>query len=404
MARTAGETGCSLLGGTGLMVPQFKAMMLVVLGNLRMARWSSLVVVACVMLVTIVLGAFLAMAQGFAATAQSAGSDRVVILLGRQSQSEANSQISREQIELLANTPGIARDNGVPVFSPELVMTVSGKSRDEHRKINATLRGLQPAGLKVRPGFRITAGRMPQPGRTELIVGRKLRATMANTEPGRTLMLAGRQWTVVGTFGLNSEIFETEIYADLSAMQSAYGRENQIQAVRAMLDKPEGVGAVRAFLAGEPRLDLEAPTERELYAEQVKSTSDLILVLGWPLAAILAVGVTTGVFNTMLIVLEGRRHSLRTLAMLGVTPPVVVSGVVLESVVLSLVGACVGLLLIFVVMQGAESSMIGQGFSTVSYRFKLDAIAIAQSLALALGIGVLGGLVPGFRLLKPKRS
>ncbi len=386
------------------MLPQFRAMMLVVLGNLRMARWSSLIVVVCVMLVTIVLGAFLAMAQGFAATAQSAGSDRVVILLGRQSQSEANSQISREQIELLANTPAIARELGVPVLSPELVMTVSGKSRVEHRKINATLRGLQPAGLKVRPGFRITEGRMPQAGRMELVVGRRLRSTMASTEPGQTLMLAGRQWAVVGTFGLNSEIFETEIYADLAAMQSAYGRENQIQAVRVMLDKPDGVGAVRAFLAGEPRLDLEAPTERELYAEQVKSTSDLILVLGWPLAAILAIGVTTGVFNTMLIVLEGRRHSLRTLAMLGVTPPVVVSGVVFESVVLSLIGACAGLLLIFGVMQGVESSMIGQGFSTVSFRFKLDGTAIAQSLALALGIGVLGGLVPGFRLLKPKRS
>lgn len=386
------------------MARQFRAMLLVMIGNLRMARWSSLSVIACVMLLTIVLGAFLAMAQGFAATAQNSGSDTVVVILGRQSQSEANSQISREQIELLRNAPAIARRDGAPVLSPELVMTVSGKSRTDHRKINATLRGLQMTDLDVRPGFRIVQGRKPQPGRMEAVVGRKLQGQMVNTDPGKTIVMAGREWAVVGVYALTSEIFETEIYADLSAMQSAYGRENQIQSVRVVLAQPAGISALRSFLSDEPRLDLDAPTERELFAEQVKSTSDLILTLGWPLAGILAVGVVTGVFNTMLIVLEGRRHSLRTMAMLGLTPSVVVSGVILETVALALIGAAAGLLLIFATMQGHESSIIGQGFSTVSYRLKLDGTAIAQAFALALAIGVLGGLVPGFRLLKPGRS
>lgn len=385
------------------LIKQFRALVPYSIGNAFRARWSSLTIIACVLLVVVILCAFLSMARGFAATAQSGGSDNVIVFLGEQSQSEANSQVTRDQLELLANAPGLTKDGASTRLSPELTMTVSSRKIDG-TKVNATLRGLTPEGFGLREGFRITQGRLPQPGRYELIVGRKLRETVAESAIGSSAVLAGRRWLVVGEYALGSPVFEGEFLADLGSVQSAYGRENQFQSVRARLASAAGMDAVRRFVAADPRLLLEARSERQLYAEQVKDTTNLIMYLGWPLAAILSIGALAGVFNTMLIVLEGRRNSLRVLEMLGFSPAAVVLSVLLETVFLAIIGAVLGTALVWLVTLGAQTTIVGNGFTTITYNLRVDGIAFAQGLGLAVLIGLLGGAVPSLRLVTGRKS
>ncbi len=374
-------------------------------GNIVRARWSSLTMIACVTLVIVILGAFLSMARGFASTAKSAGSDTVAVFLGAQSPSEGNSQLTREQIELLANAPGLQLLSGAGAakLSPELTMTVSGHRRTDRVRLNATLRGLTLAGISLHDGFHLVAGRLPAPGRYELVVGRKLAETTAGTDIGDTTVLAGRRWLIVGRYALASPVFETEYFGDLTAVQSAYGRENQYQTVRARLAGAAALGRVKAFVAADPRLDLDVRTERQLYAAQAKSTSDLIMVLGWPLAAVLSIGALAGVFNTMFIVLEGRRHSLRVVRLLGFSSHAVVASVVVETVLLSVIGALAGLAIVFVAAHGVEATAVGSDFTTITYNLRIDAVAILQSLALAIIIGIIGGVVPASRFASGRR-
>ena len=391
---TSGEAG---------LFRQTRALVPFALGNIWRARWSSLTIIVCVMLVVIILSAFLSMARGFAATAESAGSDAIIIFLSQQSPSEANSQVSREQIELLGNAPGVLHGETAGL-SPELTMTVSGHRRTDRVRLNATLRGLTRGGLSLHEGFRLVAGRLPAPGRYELIVGRKLAETTAGTDVGDTTVLAGRRWSVVGRYALASPVFETEYLADLASVQSAYGRENQYQTVRARRAGADGLALARAFVAADPRLDLDARTERQLYAEQVKGTTDLIMYLGWPLAAMLSVGALAGVFNTMFIVLEGRRHSLKVVRMLGFSPQAVMASVVLETILLAVIGALVGTFLVFLAVRGLETTVMGSGFTTITYNLRVDAAALLQSLALAIVIGVIGGAVPSRQLNAERKA
>jgi putative ABC transport system permease protein len=77
---------------------QVRGLLPYALGNMWRARWPSLTIIACVLLVIVILNAFLSMARGFSATARSAGSESIAIVLGRGSESEANSQVTPEQI------------------------------------------------------------------------------------------------------------------------------------------------------------------------------------------------------------------------------------------------------------------------------------------------------------------
>lgn len=383
---------------------QTRALVPFALGNLVRGRWSSLTIIACVTLVIVILGAFLAMARGFASTATSTGSDTIAVLLGPQSQSEGNSQLTREQIELLANAPGLVRgEGGVAILSPELTMTVSGHRRADRVRVNATLRGLTPAGFALHDGFRLVAGRLPQSGRSELIVGRKLAASTASSDLGDTIVLAGRRWSIVGRYALASPLFETEYLGDLVAVQSAYGRENQYQTVRARLAGDNALDRLRAFVASDPRLGLDVKTEHQLYATQAKGTSDLIMYLGWPMAAILSIGALAGVFNTMFITLEGRRHSLRVVRLLGFSPHAVVASVVVETVLLALLGAVVGLTIVAAAAHGVQTTVMGSDFTSITYDLSIDRIAVLESIGLALVIGLVGGLVPGIRLTTARR-
>ncbi|QMW23276.1 ABC transporter permease [Sandaracinobacteroides saxicola] len=394
---TAADKGPSLLR-------QVRALGPIALGNMRQAHWSSLTIFLCVMLVVIILNAFLGMSRGFAAASRSAGSETVAVLIGRQSQSEANSQISREQIELLAGAPGIVRGASGAILSPELTMTVSGRKIEDGARTNSTLRGLGPNGLALRDGFRITAGRSFTPGRYELIAGRRLTESVRNSRVGDQIMLAGRTWTVVGEYELASAVFEGEYLADIGAVQSAYNRDNQYQSIRARLDGTTGMATLKAFLAHDPRLDLDALTERALYHDQVKNTSNLIMYMGWPLAGILSIGALAGVFNTMLIVLEGRRHSLRVMRLLGFSNAAIVLASVMETILLALAGGVAGTLLVWLAANGAPATMIGSGFTTINYDLRIDALAFAQSLGLAAFLGLLGGSLPTLKSVFQRRA
>lgn len=384
--------------------PQLAALVPFTLAGAWRARWASFTIIGCVMLVAVILNAFLTMTRGFAEMANSAGSEQVVVWLGQGADSEAGSVLTPEQVALLASAPGLAQLTAGSSLSPELTMTVSRRARDGAHRINASLRGVGSEGVALRQGLSIVDGRMFTPGRYELIVGRALYERVSEVRVGGRIMLSGRVWEVVGVYTLPSAVFETEYMTDLLSLQSAYGRESQIQTVRARLADTGALSALQAFVAAEPRLNVTTVTERQFYREQVQDTTNVVSYLGWPLVLILSIGALAGMFNTMLIVLEGRRHSLSVLRMLGFSPAAVRLSVLLETVLLSVLGALIGTALVYLAAQGREATLVGSGFTTIPFRLGLDAVALLQSLGLAVVLGLIGGLASSVRVVAAMKT
>ena len=133
--------------------------------------WMSLATVLAVAVVVAVLLAFLAMANGFRTTLQGSGSDQLAVLLRTGSQAEINSVLTREQVNLIAESPGVARDDKGPLVSAELYLIVDGRKKTTQTKANLPFRGIDERGVELRGNVQLVQGRMFEPGKNEIVVG-----------------------------------------------------------------------------------------------------------------------------------------------------------------------------------------------------------------------------------------
>jgi len=377
---------------------QVAAVTLINVKSIPQRFWLSLSTIVAVALVVVVLLSFLAMANGFHRTLTSAGADDVAIVLRGGSQAEINSTVSRDQVRLIEDGPGIARSpEGKPLVSAELYLIVDGVKRSSQTKANLPLRGIGPEGAAVRKGIKIVEGRMFNPGANEIVVGRALLREFQGFEVGQTVGFATSRWTVVGIFEAEGSVFESEIWADLPVVQSLFNRNNILQTVRARLQSPAALATLKRFVDEDPRLKLDVKSEAAYFADQAAQTSDLIQKLGWPLAIAMALGALAGALNTMYSSVAARAVEIATLRAIGFGGFPAFVGTLAESLILATLGGVIGATATYLIFDGFSASTLGASFTQVVFSFKLSPALMAQGVVLALAVGLAGGLFPAIR-------
>ncbi|HEV2957251.1 MAG TPA: ABC transporter permease [Xanthobacteraceae bacterium] len=366
--------------------------------SLSQRLWLSLSTVVAVALVVVVLLAFLAMGNGFQRTLASSGSPDVAVVLRGGSRSEVNSVVTRDQVRLVEEAPGVARGpDGKPLASAELYLVVDGVKRSSRTKANLPLRGIGQEGAAVRKGIHITEGRLFAPGSNEIVVGKALLREFDGFELGRTVAFGTSKWTIVGVFEADGSVFESEIWADLPVVQSLFRRENVFQTVRVRLAEPTALGALKTYVETDPRLKLDVKSEVEYFADQASQTSDLIQKLGWPLAIAMAFGALAGALNTMYSSVAARAVEIATLRAIGFGGFPAFVGTLAESLILATIGGTVGALATFLIFDGLSASTLGASFTQVVFSFQLTPALAAEGIILALAVGLVGGLFPAVR-------
>src|SRR5215510_1930868 len=377
---------------------QVAAVTLINIKSMPQRFWLSLSTVMAIALVVVVLLSFLAMANGFQQTLTSSGADDVAIVLRGGSQAEINSTVARDQVRLLEEAPGIARDaDGKPLLSAELYLVVDGVKRSSQTKANLPLRGIGTAGAAVRKGIRIVEGRMFNTGANEIVVGKALLREFQGLEIGQVVPFATSRWTVVGIFEANGSVFESEIWADLPVVQSLFNRNNIFQTVRVRLQTPAALDALQRFVDAEPRLKLDVKSEAAYFAEQASQTSDLIQKLGWPLSITMALGALAGALNTMYSSVAARAAEIATLRAIGFAGFAAFVGTLVESLILAALGGLLGTIATSLVFHGFSASTLGASFTQVVFSFSLSPALVIEALLLALAVGLAGGLLPALR-------
>jgi putative ABC transport system permease protein len=377
---------------------QIGAVTVMNLKSLPQRLWLSLSTVVAVALVVVVLLAFLAMGNGFQRTLASAGAEDVAVILRGGSQSEVNSVVTRDQVRLVEEAPGVAMgSDDKPLVSAELYLVVDGIKRSSQTKANLPLRGIGQEGAAVRKGIGITAGRMFAPGSSEIVVGKGLLREFDGFELGRTVMFGTGRWTVVGVFEAEGSVFESEIWADLPVVQSFFKRDNVFQTVRARLDSRAALDGLQRYVDTDPRLKLEAKSEAVYFAEQASRTSDLIQKLGWPLAIAMAFGALAGALNTMYSSVAARVTEIATLRAIGFGGLPAFVGTLVESLILAAIGGVIGAAATFLIFDGMSASTLGASFTQVVFSFKLTPALAVEGVVLALIVGLIGGIFPAIR-------
>jgi putative ABC transport system permease protein len=348
--------------------------------------------------VVAVLVGVLSIAAGFKqAMSVSAAPDGAVVLRSG-ADSEMVSGLGRSETRLIAEAPGVARNDQGSLASAELFVIINLPKRTTGTDANVPMRGVENAAWRVRDNMKIVEGRMFDWGKNEIIVGRGAAREFAGLEVGSTLKVGRYEWPVVGIFTANGGAAESEIWADAKVLQDAYHRGDSFQSVYVRLNSPGAFPQFKDSLTSNPQLSVKVVRQSDYYIEQSEVITRLITTLGVLIASLMAVGAVFGALNTMYSAVAARTREIATLRALGFGGSAVVVSLMLESLLLALAGGVIGGGLAYVAFNNFHTSTMNwQSFSQVTFAFRVTPELLVRGIVWSALIGLAGGLFPAIR-------
>jgi putative ABC transport system permease protein len=372
--------------------------------NLRLRKGLT-VMTALGIALTVTTAIFLmALVAGLDRAFVSSGSPLNVLVLRKGSEAELSGGFDASLFPTLKTLPGIAKDShGEPMVSGEWVVVIVLPRKDGTGEVNVTVRGMMPDGLEMRqlPGsdhrsnVKLVAGRWFQTGQREVVVSQSIRDRFAHANIGDTMQFGKGSWTVVGVFDAGGSAYESEVWGDVNQMASDFDRQGGFASAYLRATDPISAEALKNRVSDDQRLKLEGMLESEYYAKQTSSGTP-IKVIGWVVGIIMAIGSIFAAMNTMYAAVAYRGREIATLRVIGFSRPAILTSFVLESLLLALLGALVGILLMlpFNGMQTGTSNAVT--FSEVVFALRITPAVATNAIIFALIMGFIGGLAPAW--------
>lgn len=354
--------------------------------------------VGTIVTVTMLLS-FLAVKTGFQSTLAVTGDEHVAMVLREGAQAEISSVLTKSEMDVLMGYQGIEQTNDIKLISPELYVMVDIENTAEHESASIPLRGLAPAGIALRKGFRLRNGRLNEEGKNEILVGQSLARKIPSLAVGNTVTFGKTNWLVTGVFDFGGELsaFEGEMWTDNAIVQSQFKRGDTLQSVRIGLQKDYTVDDLKQWSQLDKRLAVQIKSEKQFYQELSEKTVNLIFYIAWPLSIVMAIGALAGALNLMHTAVQSRAREIAILLAVGFKKFSIVSAIVSESMLIALVSAVIGCLLGYALFDGVKASMLGSGHAQIFYTYHIGLNSCLQAVSLALILGFLGGLAPALK-------
>ena len=372
----------------------------VVVYNLRTIperKGSALTAAVGIAGVVLVLVGVLAIAAGFQRALTATGSKDVAIVLRSGADNEMNSGLTREDVRLISDSPGLARGAAGPLASAELFVIIDLPKRSTGTEANVPMRGVSASSFDVRGNIHFVQGRKFEAGKNEVIVGAGAARAFAGLDLGKEIQLGANRWKVVGIFTAGGGAPESEVWTDAEVLQPAYNR-NGYQSVYARLSSPASFTPFKDALTTNPQLKVKVVTLDEFFAEQSSQVSEFITTIGKFVATMMAFGALFAALNTMYSAVAARTREIATLRALGFGSGPIVMSVLVESVVIALVGGAVGAGSAWLAFDGYQASTINwQTFSQVTFAFAVTPALLGTAITWAAILGLIGGLFPAIR-------
>ena len=362
--------------------------------NLIARRTTTLMTALGIALTVAVLLSISAMVEGLRTSLEATGHPLHILVTRKGANAELNSNVSQEQFQTIKVKPGIARTpEGEPMASLELVTVILLESPENPAGINISLRGLTPVGFAMRDYVRIAEGRMFQPGRREVVVGKGLAKRYPKASVGSKLEFGRGEWEVVGVMDGGRSAANSEVFCDLAQLASDQNRETALSSVLIRATDAVALQALMNDLKEDRRLNMDAVTEKAYYESQMTSAAPLQF-LGTFVAIIMAIGSSFAAMNTMYAAVARRSAEIGTLRVLGFSKLGILTSFMIEALLLSLLGGVIGCLLVLPLNDFTTGIGSFVTFSEFTFNFRITPAIMLTGIVFAIVMGIIGGLFP----------
>jgi putative ABC transport system permease protein len=362
--------------------------------NLITRRTTTIMTALGIALTVAVLLSVFALVEGLRTSLSATGHPLHLLVTRKGSTAELNSSMTQEQFQTIKVKPGIAQTpSGEPMASLELITVIILESPENPSGVNISVRGLTTTGFAMREDVRIAEGRMFQPGRREIVVGKGLAKRYPKASIGSKLDFGRGEWDVVGVMDGGRSAANSEIFCDLAQLASDQNREAGLSSALIRATDRAAMQALMNDLSEDRRLNVDAVSEKSYYESQTSSAAPIQL-LGMFVAIIMAVGSSFAAMNTMYAAVARRSAEIGTLRVLGFSKLGILISFLIESLLLSLLGGIIGCLLVLPLNNFTTGIGSFITFSEFTFDFRITPGIMLTGIVFALVMGALGGLFP----------
>ncbi len=364
--------------------------------NLRLRKGLTIMTALGIALTVTTVVFLMALLAGLKQAFVSSGDPLNVLVLRKGSTAELSGGFDASLFPTLKNLPGIAKDShGEPLASGEWVVVIVLPRKDGTGEVNVTVRGMMTDGLELRPRVNLLEGRWFTPGQREVVLSESIHKRFAHSNVGDEIQFGKGPWRVVGIFDAGGSAYESEVWGDVNQMASDFDRQGAFASAYLRATDPVAAGALKNAVSDDQRLKLDGILETDYYAKQTSSGGAIKLV-GYLVGFIMGIGSIFAAMNTMYAAVAYRSREIATLRVIGFSRPSILTSFVLESLLLSLLGAVVGIVLMlpFNGMTTGTSNQVT--FSEVVFSLRMTPMVILAAVIFALVMGFFGGLAPAY--------
>ncbi len=350
---------------------------------------ASLVTVIGIMTVVAVLLSLLSMGEGaqFWETGQ-ARPDRAVVL-SRGALSAFGSRLTRDEISILAQEPGIKKDtNGNPLVTTGWMVGVDVVTKANER---GTLYLVGQTNHHVYPEIHVLAGHWPRAGLHELAVSKVAQRLDQNVQIGDHVDIRGSDWTIVGVFEDAKGVFEQVLFGDGDTVLSAFGQD-AYQQMSVMLDSPAAFAQFKRAVLADPSLKVDVVTEAANRETTFRGLRGLLDFVSYFIGTLMAMGAVCAALSSLYASVDARGREIATLRALGFGATPVLASVLIEGMLLALGAAIVGAVIAWLIFNGKVINAEG-----LTFPLAVSPHLVLISIVWALVIGLAGGLLPAMR-------
>jgi putative ABC transport system permease protein len=318
--------------------------------------------------------------------------DRAMVLSGA-TPSEYAGAFTPAQVAMIAEAPGVRRiPDGRPMAQPLAAAPVQLIRKADGVPGYVFLRGGGQVYLAMQNKWlHLVAGRMYRSGLRELVVGQAIHDQYQGTDLGDHVMLHGAPWTVVGIYADRGAIDEGSLAGDVDMVRADLGSPTY-QSVAVMLASPADFNEFRDALMTNPQLNVRVMRLSQYYHGQMSQLLTLFDFVGWFVGGVMAIGAACTALTTLYAAADARSREIATLRAIGFSGGAAAASVLAEGLALAIPAAAIGLAIVAFAFDGRNVATAG-----VLFRTTMTPALALTGVAMALAIGLVGGLFPALR-------
>lgn len=229
-----------------------------------------------------------------------------------------------------------------------------------------------------------------------VMVGVTLAETLGKKVGEMLEIVEGEEYEIIGIFESFNVLQNGSLVVSVGELQRLMGREGEVS----------GFSIVTTDATDEVLLDriasqveaMEPEVKVRPTREHVESLSEiqLAVAMAWLTSAVATVIGSVGVLNTMFMSIQERTLEIGLLRAIGWTRRRIVSMVLLESILLSIIGAVIGIAVSYLLVSMLTHMPAVNGLIEGKIRFGV----VMQGMTIAIVVGFLGGLLPAYAASK----